>query len=335
MFGYIVKTKEGLYSYYSYKGKIFKRSNDSIITVAEGARDNFTLSKDNIIIYQGQEGNISMALDGTGTRVLLENTSKPVPNILLNCIFENRSLKIIYNIVNDRYRNEIFTQYSNEDRQWSQPEKIDDFTPLREGYRLVELGEDKYLLIYGKNMPEYQFGYREVGRHSIGNFKLIYATGHNILDYSFVITKEALHFAFIQNTSFISRVVYIRRDNNGLSRPIILWEGINIKNCLIGIIKNKLYIWWLVGGRMYKKSSFDYGYSFNNVEVENIKNTEYINKVAFVDKTPINEDNYIFNEVYVFSNHPHKPLFIEEENENEKLKREVERLREIIKNNSK
>lgn len=302
----IIKNKGCLQSYYYNKNncKICKKeflnnnwSNEQ--TVAENARENFSLafSDRNILLYQQLTGDICMADEEKPHQILLKHSGNNVPDIIINSI-TGENPKLIYNIVRIDGTNQLIHQFQlNKELAWSKPQKIDIFQPPF--VRIVELGTDKYILLYSKRMPEIQFGYREIDKHNIKNFKMVYATGHSVNDFSYVITKEALHFVFLQTTGFVSRIIYVRKDNLGLSRPVTLFEGFNIRKCLTGIVKNKLYIWWTANKILNYTVSYDFGVSFNRIENDRNVNTINIKKMIFRDNTPVDGNNYIFNEVFM------------------------------------
>lgn len=301
---YIIKDSEGFSAYYYNNCNIFKRDFNKAMPVilASDTRENFS-ADGKYLFYQLISGDICM-----GNRVILKNTAHSSPNIVINLIPFER-LRIIYNIVENN-ENMLYTQIKRGDNHWSLPEKTDRLYALSNIYNIADLGNNVYILIYAKKMPELQLGFREIYAHSIGEFKHIYATGYNIKDYSYVITKEAMHFVFIQSAGFTERIVYVRRDNAGRSAPITLYEGFNIKKCLLGIIKNKLCVWWEAGRTVSRRSSYDFGLSFNKIEIERDINAEGLTKAVFKDKTYANEDNYIFNEIYCNRERGYRPYFV-------------------------
>lgn len=338
MSGCIIKTKNAFNAYYYNNCDIFKRSfRNGIwsepIVAADNARELFSIaqSENEMILYQLISGDICIARDGEH-KVILKNSAPSCPNIVINSIVCQGRLNLVYNIVKNN-KNMLAIQFQGEDRVWSEPKIIDNIEPFKDIIRLVELGAGHYIVLYCKKMPELQFGYREMDCFNIGEFKMVYASGYNIADFSYLITKEALHFVFLQNTNFKSRVIYVRRDANGLSKPLTLFEGFNIKNCLIGIVANKLNVWWSANRVMTYTQSFDFGKSFNKIQTERSINTDYIAKAQFSDRTPNIADNYIFNEVYVATDRPYMPYFLndisEQTNKNdvENLKKEIERLK--------
>ncbi len=298
----IIKNKEFTESYYYSKNKIFKKEfiNNKCISetiAAENAGKNFSLafSDSNILLYQQLTGDICMAENNNPHRIILKHSGSNPPHIIINYIKENNPM-LIYNIVESDATNRLVNQFKI-NYEWSKPQIIDIFQP--DFMRIVRLGADKYIMIYSKKMPEIQFGYREIDRHYIKNFKMVYATGLNVKDFSYVITKEALHFVFLQTKGFMCRIIYVRRDNMGLSRPVTVCERNNIKKCLIGIVKNKVIIWWINNNTLYYTVSYDFGTTFNRIEADRNVNGANIKKMIFRDNTPSDENKYIFNEVFI------------------------------------
>lgn len=336
---YIIKTKDKISSYYYTGCEIYKREMTNNIwsesmVVAEDAREDFSISygKEEIVLYQKIKGDICMMVTGKPPKTILQNLSNSVPNIVINSIITNK-LRLLYNIIDKNGEHLIINQIQHEDREWSQAEKIDNYFPHSGNAKLVELSDNMHIILYGKKMPEYQFGYREISPNKISEFKMIYATGYNITDFSYVITKHALHFVFIQSMGFMQRVVYIKKDSRGLSKPAILYDGFNVKKCLVGIKANKLCVWWIANKILNSRVSYDFGDSFNKIEIERNVKADGLNKAVFIDKTPAFEDNYIFNEVYTERDRPYNPCFLDDVNKKfnkdsvNDLKTEVDRLK--------
>lgn len=238
-------------------------------------------------------------------KLILKSTQINAPDIVIHSILTN-NLRLVYNIVDDE--NCLVTQIQGEDKLWNKPQKIDSF--ISDTMRIVELGSNLHMLIYAKKMPEYQIGYREINNQKIGNFKKIYSSGYNITDFSYVITKDILHFVFVQSTGFMQRIIYVKNSINSIPKKKLLFEGFNIKNCLVFIKHNKLYIFWTSNRSTNYITSFDYGETFEKPKFKRGLNN--ISKALFVDKTIPDEDNYICNEVYVEDNKPYKALFLDD-----------------------
>ncbi len=300
----IIKSSQGMRAYYYDKSscRIYKRELingvwGSNITAAENARSNFSIEHNGkeAIIYQQLSGNICIA-DESRHSILLENTGGKAPDIIIN-IIQGESPKLIYNIVGSDGRNKLINQFKIKGGIWSQAEVIDEFEPP--AAEIAALGSDRYILIYSKKMPEIQFGFREIIGSSIKSFKMVYATGQSIRDFSYLITRSALHFVFLQTKGALCRLLYVRRDNEGLSRAVVVAEGFNFKSCAVGIVKNKLHIWWVNNRVLSYVYSYDFGVSFNRIEVDRNVNGLNIKKFTFRDNTPVDENNYAFNQVFV------------------------------------
>lgn len=306
----IIKNSNNMELFYYNKdsGKIFKKEYKNNIwgreeAAAENARESFSpaFGGSDILIYQQLSGDICLAEKNKPHQILLKHKGNKAPDIIINYI-EGGCPKLIYNIVETDGSDRLIYQFGISKRDgsswdWSKPQAIDSFDPLLA--EIVSLGSDKYILIYSKKMPEMQIGYREILRHNIGIFKLIYATGHNIKDISYVITNDVIHFAFLLTLGFSNRIVYVRRDSGGLSRPVTIFEGFNIKKCLVGIIKNKLYIWWISNNFLNYCFSYDLGISFNKIQTDRSINALNIKKAVFRDNTPADENEYVFNQVFI------------------------------------
>ncbi|MGN1317723.1 MAG: hypothetical protein ACI4VF_01815 [Lachnospirales bacterium] len=334
---YIIKDREKISAIFFKDCEIYKQEFKGGLwggqfLICENAREDFSIAygKEDIILYQLISGDIAMARKGGTPKIILKNMAHTSPNIVINSIFNN-NLRLIYNIVDKNRERKLVTQTQRHDKEWNKPEIIDSFVPINSIAKIVELNENLHILIYCKKMPEFQFGYREISEFKISEFKMIYATGYNILDYSFCITKDALHFVFIQSTGFMQRLIYVKKDGKGISKPVSVYDGLNIKKCLIGIINNRLCVWWIANRSLSIRTSFNFGESFNKPEIVRGVNTENISKAVFIDKTDKNPDKYIFNEIYVDTDRPINIYFLDDIKEKKINKdREIEMLREEI-----
>ncbi len=306
---YIIKNKDCLTAYYYKDCKIYKivyengKWGDAYV-IAHNAREDFSpgWGKGNMLVYQHIKGDICMIYEGRKPRVILENKGENCPNIVINAIFNSR-LRLIYNTPVDKRKNYIVTQLQREDKEWSNPEKIDEFTSY---FRIGELDEDRHILLYGRKVPEFQFGYREISSIGVGAFKMVYSTGYNVTDFSYLITEYALHFVFVYSTGFMQRLVYVKKDSEGLSSPQTIYEGLNIKNCLVGVSDNRLCVWWVSNRCLNIRASQNMGESFGKPNIIRGVNTNELIKGVFIDKT---HSCYIFNEVYTDRLKPFSPYF--------------------------
>ena len=121
------------------------------------------------------------------------------------------------------------------------------------------------VIFYQKRMPEIQFGYREINEN-ISNFKMVYATGYYITDYSYVITEDSIHFVFLLSGIYGSKIVYVRKESNKVSKAKTIVENTLARDCIIAIIQNKVCIWWRTARKLYSTVSYDMGESLNSRE---------------------------------------------------------------------
>lgn len=301
MSDYIIKNSDSIKSYYFKNNKIFlkeyKKGNwSSEIPIADNVRPNFSISdgRQNIIFYQQLTGDICTLENNGKSRIILKHTGSNVPDIIINSIIDD-NMRLIYNIVDEKGINRLVYQHRTVDKKWSDHDIIDIFEPTFA--KVAEIEKGRYILIYSRRKPEIQFGYRELNLNSAGSFKMLYATSNVVTDFSYVVTNEILHFIFVQSSGFLNRVIYVKKDSTGLSAPKTIYEGFNIKKCLVGIISDRVYVWWSCGRILYCTNSYDNGQTFMRPTTENNFNGMFIKKSDFRDYSNSNRNDYIFNEI--------------------------------------
>ena len=139
------------------------------------------------------------------------------------------------------------------------------------------------VIFYQKRMPEIQFGYREINEN-ISNFKMVYATGYYITDYSYVITEDSIHFVFLLSGIYGSKIVYVRKESNKVSKAKTIVENTLARDCIIAIIQNKVCIWWRTARKLYSTVSYDMGESFKQQGVYKGKFETNSVKAVLVEK---------------------------------------------------
>lgn len=306
--------------------------------IADEAKPDFTVfeyNSDFMVIYQKKNGSMYVYTCGKGNVKILESLGDYKNNIVINARIWKNQIEIIYNLP-DKNGGYIVRQKKRVDGKWSNPEKIDDFVPFNNSFfKIYYADKNNKVIFYQKKMPEIQFGYREINEN-IGNFKMIYATGYYINDYSFIITDECIHFVFLLSGIYGSKIVYVRKESNKVSKSKTIVENISAKDCIIGIIQNKIHIWWRTARKLYFAISYDMGETFKQHGVYRGRFETNSVKAILIEKNQ-QADKYIANEVYVPSDKPYfiellpvdsivQTLSIDEQMEIEKLRKKVKDL---------
>ncbi len=303
---YIIRSSTGGYTaLYHRDGNIYYREKtDDTWTYPEiigsDARSDFTIStgKEPMAIYQTVGGDIAAGAKNHSPRILLESR-------------ENKSIGIHYIPYEDGARL-IYSSYGaegcciaelhREGKGWSSPSALDSYIPS--SAKIVGMGSSNCLLFYIKKAPEFQLGYREITPMNIGGFKMIYASVSSISDYSVAVTDEAVHTAVVTAGRRSGRVLYIRKDSGGISRPITLWEGF-AEFTVCGIVNNKLYIRWKNPIGVFSAISYDMGKSFK--KPERLNGLSDCRKAGFI-MTDNDPDNMVFNDMLVRKDKVYEPI---------------------------
>lgn len=339
MDSYIIRNTKGIYSVYYENNCIHQKKrtdtgwSDSK-TIAVNTGKNFSLLRspdgEPIVLYCDNNGNLMLSGDDNPHKMVLRNTSEIKTILHIDGIITENTIKLFYN---KDYLNESFLteQHRREDGSWSNPVVLDSYIQDNNMTKIICLNNN-YIIFYSKKVPEQQIGYREIGLNYISEFKLLYSTGYKICDYSLAVTEEEIHIAAIISTCRTSKLVYVKKNSGGISTPRILFEG-SVKLCHISIQNNKLIIIFNTSRGNQQVTSFDMGASFKRTEP--ISQFAF-NKSVFADYTRQIPDNFVASELITDPALPFKVKmcpFIKdfEDNEVERLKKEIERLKKVAK----
>ncbi len=268
MDSYIIRDEKGKYkAVYHRDGNIYYRErSDDTWTFPESiggeARPDFTLAlnKDIMAVYQNIKGDVCIGAPGHEPRTLIANDKGRRLEMHYIC-FESYN-RLIYNSPGDTA--DIMTEsHRSEDKTWSVGTGVDSY--ISSSAKLIDMGGGNCIMLYVKNAPEYQLGYREISPSSIGRFKMLYASALRISDFSAAVTEDAVHIALVLSDRRGSRVLYIRKDPVGISSPLSLWEG-SADMCVAGIVRNKLCVWWKTPIGVFKAVSYNMGSGFKRAE---------------------------------------------------------------------
>lgn len=338
MNNYIVKNEKNIYSVYSENNCIYQRElTDTGWKKAEEIAVNtggeFALMRSEkgapVILYTDKKGNIMLSSKNFPARMVLRNTSDIRRKFHIEGIIGENTIRLFYS--KDYLRESYITeQHRREDGSWSSPAVVDSCTDHKNMTKLICL-KGNYILFYSKKVPEQQIGYREIGS-SLSEFKLLYSTGYRISDYSLAVTEEEIHIAAVVNTPVNNKLVYVKKNNSGLSKAKVLHEG-HISICCINIHNNKIHILFSTSSGNREVTSSDMGESFKRSMPSYGKP---FNKAVFADYTEQVPDIFVASELVTDNIFPYKvklcPFIGEDENnEIEQLKKEIEYLRKVAK----
>lgn len=312
---YILKNKnDELFSFYygenrgiyceklgNYPSKMTK------VCVIDGVADLFTVSlneNNNIyVICQNSNGDV-MLCEGDGNlfknEIIFKNRMGLVENAKFYPIFNNNSMSLIYNINSKESSDSYITiRTLLQNKNWTNPENIDIFSSAHTNmFSVYKVSEDNFMLFYCKGgNRDTQIGLKQVKSQNISEFTPLHKTGYQIFDYSAVCHNDTIHFIYIVKSLFSNQVIYRKKDNLGISTPIVLFEGQKIKNCAVCIINNMLYCKFLIGTSLYYVQSEDFGNTFSQAFKYKKTLSLSVSKAVYISNFKENETS--LNEVFI------------------------------------
>ena len=266
MISCVIRYPKEICSVYCEKGGIFiRRLIDGVWgradMIACGTKGEFSVVRDpsgvTAVLYRNRRGSIMLSGCDMRERLIADASDK---NMNIAMIRNGNNLRLIY----DRDYTDmhcIAEQHRSSD-EWSHPCIIDSHEGGKSA-RLISL-ENNNIIFYIKRVPERQLGYREISANGIGSFKMVFATGYGIKDYSLALTAEELHICIVISAGRINRLVYVKRDMYGISKPLVIGEGV-IHGCQMSLCRSKPTVIFSTPNGNNIISSYDNGYSFKTV----------------------------------------------------------------------
>lgn len=288
MEGFLIKNSKGIYTIYNERSVlkekcVSNKSQSEVTVISEGVKKALSTvmgtEKEIIVLCQDNNSNIMVAQKDKPQRIVLRNNSNGVLPLNMQAIQWNNTLELFY--TKDFGSEGVITQqHRREDGSWSTPTAIDRYINTKGFTKLVSV-KGGYILIYTRNAPEQQIGYREICSNSTGIFKLLYATGYKIIDYSIAVTEDEIHLCAVVGSSRSNKLIYTKKDINGITKEKKIYEGF-VKGCCIYLEKSKINIVYSTLSGVIKLTSFDMGTTFKKSEKLNITN---FNKIPYIDYT--------------------------------------------------
>ena len=274
--------------------------------VIQDVTDCFTVdinpNKDIYIFCQNYNGDIILCILEQNTfrhKVLFRDKSVNPKNMLFYPIFFKGNMSLVYNTPVEN-NNFLAIKTLVGGKNWTNAENIDDFCFLQNNmFYMQKISEDNLIIAYQKKYQDIQIGYKEIKNGNISDFVTIHKTGYQIVDYSFIYFKGTIHYLYIIKTLFSSQLIYKRKDENGISSPVILFEGQRIKSCSINIFNNNLYCSFIGNSTIYYCQSEDFGKTFLPMYKYRKPISQDTIKARFISSVNINGSS--INEVYIDS----------------------------------
>ena len=307
---YILRLKNSLLSFYYLedKGIMVKKYENGKFSQPEvlfqDALPDFTLSIKNgepNIFCRDKSGSIfliSRQNDVYSAQAILKNKSEQVHKILFHSLGQDKNMSLIYNIPETGKRYKLLKQSLSEDGVWDKPKDIDIFQGFKDKmFSIQTIGQNHHIIIYmdaGGTL-----GYREINPEKHSEFCPIAPLSDNILDYSILATNDAIHFLYITGNFFNLRLMYKKKTDDTFTKPIILWEGQRIDNCLLWINSDDLIASFMSGKSLYMQKSTNNGNTFYQPEI--YKNKFCLNPIraSYISEMPMDKSDFFVREVYI------------------------------------
>jgi len=312
---YILRTKDNmLYCFYytSEKEIYIKNYNNGkwgnsfliINNVRQYYTVNIAYNGDIYIFCQSIEGDIIICKKENQNwekKVVLKNKGQNTPNVIFNAIINDNGINLIYNVPIINNKGYYLTaQNLSHKGHWSKANQFDKIISFPESIFMTQtLGKNNAIITYQKKLPEVHFGYRQLYNNKLGEFNTIHTTGYQIIDYSFIVVKDEIHFIYIVKSMFSCQIIYRVKTEVGLLSPIILFEGQRLNNCIISIIKEKIYIMWVNNGQLYFCVSSNNGSSFSKPVKYQRKFCAKPKKAIYLSENTMEKKEFVCYEIYV------------------------------------
>ena len=198
-----------------------------------------------------------------GNRTILRGDAV---SVLLTPMISDDSLCVLYNgFTEEADASSLFKRFMSGAGEWQQAVTIDHYSPFPfTPYVAQATGPEHLILFYQTHGPaeERQVGYREVTPLRTGPFHRFLNAQGTLLDASYLTTHDAVHVLMIVRTAFSCQLLYRKKADDVFTPPALLWESPKIEHCLLTIVGNDLYATCMIGGKLNRAVSADFGDTF-------------------------------------------------------------------------
>ena len=150
--------------------------------------------------------------------------------------------------------------------QWHTPYQIDHFLPWNGTPFLGRrLGENHAILYYRSHRNIISARELLLAPFTIGSLSPLIQTGDTCVDFSILEDEDRLHLLYIVRSLFRTQVIYRYKQTAAISRPQVIWDGVNCDTCWLYREQNHLILFWTVNGQPMR-CVCDNGVSFGPIE---------------------------------------------------------------------
>lgn len=306
----LLRTKtNSLYFFFYSDGKILmKKGEHSCFSVPEviieGVSSNFSVclspEGEPYVLCISHSGGIYICRETSKLwekKLLLENTAFQQNTMQFSLFFQKDKIHLIYSMPSEDGKHHYIMSLICRKGVWEKPYKIDSFLPFRQGGFLIHEIEKNHIVLYYKTQDN-KVCSREMLMDPIilGTRNVLIPTSMYCMDLSFLTSQNKIHLAYIVKGSFSSQLLYKNKAQNGISQPIVLFEGQRLESCLLFEMQSRLYLFWMAGGQLFYVVSDHQGESFSNPSKYQGNYSKQPIKVEYIGGK---EESWVCNEVFL------------------------------------
>lgn len=270
---------------------VFLRPNDSINVLYQDFNGTIMLNK-----FDGQQWS---------KQRILTNKEYEKFNIYFNTANIGKKIYIFFSIFDKEKKTaSFFYQIFDEESNLSEPKIID---IVKHDYELpfaLYSENDKQLsIIYQKFSGNHKLGYKLLDKASqkLSDFKLIDTSIYPFKDYFAVMFDENLHALYVKTEDNIDVLNYVNDSTLKLTNNK-LFKNSNIGSCLISIIYNQIFCFWINNNKIYSSFSIDNGNTFSTPPYEQLISSQDVFKSIYLTNLSEDKESILGNEIYLINN---------------------------------
>jgi len=318
---YIIEANGRLYCFFyrddaiwfcEFKGGVWSET-EMLIKGVQGGFSISLIDNEILMFFQNDKKGLvkSKFVDGNvATEILIDSNEVLGRYCAVPC---KDGMSLIYNLPllgDGNYA--LVSQFLGANGAWGTLRRIDAMRPVaEETFKLIPVADRHFLLFYQIGGFENRLGYKEIYDGEIGKYNLLHSGVNNFGDSSFLATRHALHGAYVTRGMFGSRLMYKKRDTDGISPGIVVADGNAIHNVLLYIVDEKPHLSFMINNSLYRMAlkEKDGAQSLLPLDKEDMPHDGHIVKATFLSDS-IKEGQFLINELLVDEERPWNIKFL-------------------------
>ncbi|MDT8717972.1 hypothetical protein IAI10_15005 [Clostridium sp. 19966] len=238
--------------------------------------------------------------------ILSGNSNDTNLNILFfKVIFQEQDIHIFYILENSTSKETVLVHQSSIGSvYWNSPKILDIVTSLKAyPFHVCKDSKDNILIFYQNYKAQNYLGYRRFFKSSNmwSEFYVIDKSPSAFLDFSIITKDNFIYAAYIEDQKHYC-CLKLRCRENSWNPAITLTEKTKIESCLISIIDNKLWIYWVLDNKLFNIFTDDNGKNFSSISSKDYNEKAEILKASYeCSNTVADKSSQVFSE-YVYVN---------------------------------